>query len=65
MRIQRKFRLKPKARGFHLITDELLCELPELRNFKIGILFAVEAWNPRRLLVLPRGTTERDHPPKD
>jgi len=30
--------LKPKARGFHLITDELLRELPELGNFKIGMM---------------------------
>ncbi|HET7833782.1 MAG TPA: secondary thiamine-phosphate synthase enzyme YjbQ [Gallionella sp.] len=38
MWIQKEIRLKPRARGFHLITDELLRELPELRNFRIGML---------------------------
>lgn len=30
--------MKPKARGFHLVTEELLHELPELRDFKIGMM---------------------------
>ncbi|MGB8077904.1 MAG: secondary thiamine-phosphate synthase enzyme YjbQ [Gallionella sp.] len=30
--------MRSKSRGFHLITDELLRELPELRNFRIGIM---------------------------
>lgn len=38
MWIQIEIRLKPKARGFHLITEELLRELPELRNFRIGMM---------------------------
>ena len=38
MWIQKEIRLKPKTRGFHLITEELLHELPELRNFKIGMI---------------------------
>lgn len=38
MWIQKEIRLKPKARGFHLVTDELLRELPELRNFRIGMM---------------------------
>jgi len=38
MWIQKEILLKPKARGFHLITDELLRELPELRNFRIGMM---------------------------
>ena len=38
MWIQKEIRLKPKVRGFHLITDELLRELPELRNFRIGMM---------------------------
>lgn len=38
MWIQKEIRLRPRARGFHLITDELLRELPELRNFKIGMM---------------------------
>jgi secondary thiamine-phosphate synthase enzyme len=38
MWLQKEIHLKPRARGFHLITDELLSELPELRNFKIGMM---------------------------
>ncbi len=38
MWIQKEIHLKPKPRGFHLITDELLRELPELHNFKIGMM---------------------------
>jgi secondary thiamine-phosphate synthase enzyme len=38
MWIQKEIRLKPRARGFHLITEELLRELPELRHFRIGMM---------------------------
>jgi len=38
MWLQKELRLKPRARGFHLITDELLRELPELRNVRIGMM---------------------------
>jgi secondary thiamine-phosphate synthase enzyme len=38
MWLQKEINLKPKSRGFHLITDELLRGLPELRNFRIGML---------------------------
>lgn len=38
MWIQKEIHLKARARGFHLITDELLRELPELGNFKIGMM---------------------------
>lgn len=38
MWIQKEIRLNPKACGFHLITDELLSELPELRGFRIGMM---------------------------
>lgn len=30
--------LKPRARGFHLVTDELLAGLPELGRCRIGLL---------------------------
>ena len=36
--IQRIFRLKPRARGFHVITDEVLGQLPELREIEVGLL---------------------------
>jgi secondary thiamine-phosphate synthase enzyme len=38
MWIQREIHLKSKSRGFHLITEELLHELPELRDFRIGLM---------------------------
>lgn len=38
MWIQKEILLKPKNRGFHLVTDELLRELPELRNFRVGMM---------------------------
>lgn len=38
MWLQKEIRLQPRPRGFHLITDELLRELPELRNIKIGMM---------------------------
>ena len=38
MWLQKEIRLQAKPRGFHLITHELLHELPELRDFKIGMM---------------------------
>lgn len=38
MWLQKEIHLKPRARGFHLITEELLRALPELRDFKIGMM---------------------------
>jgi secondary thiamine-phosphate synthase enzyme len=38
MWIQKEIFLKARNRGFHLITDELLRELPELRSFKVGMM---------------------------
>jgi secondary thiamine-phosphate synthase enzyme len=38
MWIQKEIGLKPRQRGFHLITDEVLRELPELRNVRIGMM---------------------------
>jgi secondary thiamine-phosphate synthase enzyme len=34
---QAQIRLKPRPRGFHLITGELLAALPELAEFEIGL----------------------------
>lgn len=36
--IQRIIKLKPRARGFHVITDEVLAQMPELRHIEIGLL---------------------------
>jgi secondary thiamine-phosphate synthase enzyme len=38
MWLQREIQLKPKPRGFHLVTGEVLRELPELRNVRIGLM---------------------------
>ena len=38
MWIQKKVNIYPKNRGFHIITDDILKDIPELRDFKIGIL---------------------------
>ncbi|OIR04809.1 hypothetical protein GALL_131950 [mine drainage metagenome] len=38
MWLQREIHLKPKPRGFHLVTDEVLRELPELSNVRIGLM---------------------------
>jgi secondary thiamine-phosphate synthase enzyme len=38
MWIQREIRLAPRPRGFHLITGDVLGELPELRELRVGLL---------------------------
>ena len=35
---QQEIRLPAKARGFHLVTREILVDLPELANIRIGML---------------------------
>jgi secondary thiamine-phosphate synthase enzyme len=34
---QRELRLAPKSRGFHLITEEVLAQIPELRAYRVGL----------------------------
>jgi len=36
--IQKEIRINSKTRGFHLITDEVLSDFPELKQIKKGIL---------------------------
>jgi secondary thiamine-phosphate synthase enzyme len=38
MWFQRAIRLSPRPRGFHLVTEEVLDSLPELREISVGIL---------------------------
>ncbi len=38
MWIQKEIRLQARSRGFHLITDEVLRALPELRDIKVGMM---------------------------
>ena len=35
---QKEITLKPYPRGFHLITETILRELPEIKEFEVGIL---------------------------
>ena len=35
---QKEILLKPRGRGFHLVTDEILDHLSEIRKIKVGIL---------------------------
>ena len=37
MWLQKALRLKPRSRGFHLVTDEILQQLPELSDIEIGL----------------------------
>lgn len=32
------FTLKPRERGFHLITDEIITALPQLADYSVGVL---------------------------
>ncbi len=38
MWLQKEVQLKARQRGFHLITQEVLAELPELRQVSVGLL---------------------------
>jgi len=38
MWIQKEIQLKRRARGFYLITDEVLSEVPELKILKVGMM---------------------------
>ncbi|ASY80764.1 hypothetical protein BJK05_12510 [Pectobacterium polaris] len=38
MWIQYEIRLKPKARGFHLVTDEILAQVTALRQINVGLM---------------------------
>ncbi|ABC28379.1 uncharacterized conserved protein [Hahella chejuensis KCTC 2396] len=38
MWLQKEIRLKPRQRGFHLITDEIVRELPEIKTFRVGMI---------------------------
>jgi len=37
--IQKECNLSPKSRGFHLITDEIMSNIPELFEITVGILY--------------------------
>ncbi len=35
---QKEIRLKARSRGFHLVTDEVLAQLPELKSYRVGLM---------------------------
>lgn len=35
--VQKEIELRPRPRGFHLVTDEVTRRLPELREYKVGL----------------------------
>ena len=37
MWLQKRIKLTPRARGFHLITDEIMEQLPEIGSVEIGL----------------------------
>ena len=37
MWLQKRIKLTPRARGFHLITDEIMGQLPEISSVEIGL----------------------------
>lgn len=37
MWLQKEITLKPRSKGFHHITDEILFSIPEIRQIKIGL----------------------------
>ena len=37
MWVQKEVKLKPRSRGFHLITGEIIDQLPELASFEVGM----------------------------
>ena len=38
MWFQKAISLKPKPRGFHLVTAEILAQLPELKGYRVGLI---------------------------
>ena len=35
---QYRFQLKPRRRGFHLVTDEVLAQCPAIREIRVGLM---------------------------
>ncbi|WP_426415163.1 secondary thiamine-phosphate synthase enzyme YjbQ [Aestuariirhabdus sp. LZHN29] len=38
MWLQREISLRPRARGFHLITSEFVAQIPELESIEVGLM---------------------------
>lgn len=48
---QRKINIRPKHRGVHLVTDEILRQMPELSHFSVG-LFHIQILHTSASLAL-------------
>ncbi len=56
MWLQRTIRLRPRPRGFHLVTAEVLEALPELREISVGVLhLLIQHTSASLTLPLTRG----------
>lgn len=38
MWFQKEISLKPCSKGFHLVTDEILLNIPEIKNIRVGLI---------------------------
>ena len=38
MWLQKDIQIDQRSRGFHIITDEIIHQIPEIRNIKVGVL---------------------------
>ena len=36
--VQKEIKLRPRSRGFHLVTSEIISQIPELRTIQKGVL---------------------------
>lgn len=41
---QRKINLRPQHRGVHLVTEEILRQIPELAQFSVGLCHVQSKW---------------------
>ena len=51
MWLQREIRLRPRERGFHLVTDEVLSAVPEVSDVRVGLLHAFIAHTSASLTI--------------
>lgn len=56
--IQREIRLRPRERGFHLVTAEVLEGMPELGQFSVGLLHLLIAHTSASLALSENASPE-------
>jgi len=55
---QRTIILKARARGFHLVTDEICAQLPELRTLQVGLVHLLLQHTSASLLLNENAASE-------